>query len=733
MTNKTRFFGLLLAGLLVSGCIPSRLSVRPASYLLDVRIDPQAHSLEAAVSIELDPLEADAGAKRQKIDLLLHPDLSVHSVAVEGGTLHAHKQRAGRASEGTVSRPTRHRLIIENPSDPLHVTFEYRGLLQQDVGAGEEAGEIHNFGVSAHVAQEGLYLEPSGYWYPLVDLPEDAEPGLSLSDFKLAVQPIPDFELVAGVERGEDRADGAMRWSSPFPLEGLVLLGGPLERSSRLHGDVRLHAVLAPGKGEVAQDILDASAEYLDRYEELIGPYPFSEFTVLEAFFSSGFAFPTCTQIAGSQLSEYKQYRRHGYLDHELLHNWYGNGIYVDPSDGNWCEGLASYMGNYYGHVLEDDATGARKQLRNQSNFLSAIGPENDKPLGTFGLEDGAGRGIGYQKAASVFHMLERKIGQEAMFAGLRRLTAERVGKFTSWQHLQEAFEQESGVELDDFFTQWVRTGGAPLLELTNADHSPGDDHAVVTISQGPTDFELDVPLRLHYGEQSEDVTVAVDEPVDTVEVPCRPDGLTAIELDPDYHLFRRLKPDEIMPTSSVTKRTDRLLIVVPEGELAEGYRTLRDATERDVLGDEDDPEPGHEVLVRDASEIQATELSESSLLVLGDAVSHPAVRELLARTRSPVSFGEDGFTIEGEEYSGARQAVFLTVHHPDVSEGGITVYYGNSAAALSNAQVLSFYANSLLVFDTPEGSDELDSGEAMPRAEVIRRMDFEFHERIDF
>ena len=44
-----------------------------------------------------------------------------------------------------------------------------------------------------------------------------------------------------------------------------------------------------------------------------------------------------------------------------------------------------------------------------------------DKPLGTFGLDDGAGRGIGYQKAASVFHMLEEKIGREPITPRVRR------------------------------------------------------------------------------------------------------------------------------------------------------------------------------------------------------------------------------------------------------------------------------------------------------------------------
>jgi hypothetical protein len=391
-------------------------------------------------------------------------------------------------------------------------------------------------------------------------------------------------------------------------------------------------------------------------------------------------------------------------------------------------------MGNYYGFVLDEDESGARKQLRNQSNFLSSIEPEADKPLGTFGLDDGAGRGIGYQKSASVFHMLERKIGREAMFAGLRRLTEEQMGRHANWEDLQEAFQKEAGQEdLEPFFRQWVRTGGAPLLELRDARHEPGNPWVEVTIAQGETEFVLDVPLRLYYGERTEDLEITIDQRVDTVRVPCEPEGLTAIELDPDYHLFRRLKPDEVMPTSSVTRHAERLLVVTPEGELAEGYQVAIDSFRRAVLGDEDDPRKGHELLLRTASEIEAGDLLETDVLVLGDAVRHPAVVELLARTRNPVTWGDRGFTIEDSEYSAPRQAVFLTVHHPDVFESGVTVYYGNSPEALSNARVLEYYANSLLVFDTPEGETGVESGEEMPRAEVIRRMDFEFHERIDF
>ena len=718
---------LLLGAAMAAGCAPSRLAVRPVRYAVEVRVDPVEHLLSAEASVELEQLEPERARRRAAVELRLHPDLAVESLDVQGATVRKHKTRRGRSTDESGIEPVTHRLIVQDAADTIRVTLGYKGRLYQDVEAGEEQGQVHNFAMAAHVATEGLFLDEDGYWYPRLAESEDVDHALTLADFELAVEPVPGFELVAGLEREAPSDDGRLHWSSPFPLHGLVLLGGPLERHSRRHGDIELHAVLARGKQSVAEDILAASAEYLDHYQKLVGPYPYGEFTVLEAFFSSGFAFPTCTQIVGSQLSEHKQYRRHGYLDHELLHNWWGNGLLVDPDDGNWCEGLASYAGNYYGYVLEGDEQGARKQRRDHSNFLSDIEPEHDLPLGSFGQDDGAGRSIGYFKAAAVWHMLERKIGGEALFAGLRRLTAERMGKFTTWSHLQQAIEAESGQELDAFFEQWVRRGGAPLLELEAAEWRPGSDHVTVTIAQGPTDFTLDVPLRLYYGDRAEDAIVTIERSVDTVQVPCESRGLTAIELDPDYHLFRKLKPEETMPTSMLTRRGPDLLVVVPQGQLAEGYQVVVDGWTHEVLEDE----KSHKVTVRTANAVTIDELASADVLIVGEAARHATVQRFLERTRNPVRWSQSSFSVEDEEYSGPRQAVLLTVHHPDRPDDGVTVYYGNSPAALANARVLTYYANSLLVYDTPEGDATTSSG--MPHTEVVRRMDFEFHDRIEF
>ncbi len=731
-TAGTALWAVLLL-FAAAGCSPHVLEVRPTLYEIDLNLDPAAHTLSGKTIVHLARQRPDAKPPaRSTIDLELHPGLSVSRVELDGADLLEHLivKKLGHSHPDVL--PTTHRLLVTGPADEIVVTLEYAGAVHQDVSSGEKEGEIHNFLMSAHVGADGVFLSDDGHWYPAPDMPDDADPALSLADFRLAVDAIPGIELVAGLERQPSSGDGRWHWTSALPQPGITLIGGPLRRWTRQHGDVTLHAVLDPDKGAVAEDILDLTADLLDRYQPLLGPYPYREFTVLEAFFSSGFAFPGCTQIAGNRLSVFKPYRNHGYIDHEMIHSWWGCGVYVDPRGGNWCESLTSYCANYYGYVLDGDEKGARKARRNQSNFLSSIKSEDDKPLSTYGQDDGAGRGVAYQKGAAVLHMLERKIGVEAMFAALRRLTGRHLGSFISWDQIQEAFEAEAGTDLDGFFDQWLRQGGAPLLELTGADWSPGSDRLALWVSQGDTGFTLEVPLRLHYGERTEDTVATVAEASQQVWVPCEQQGLTAVELDPDYHLFRKLKPGEVMPTAALTRRAKALTIIVPEGELADGYRTAINSHQRAVLGDDDDPKEGAEAHTVEAASLTTEELAASDLLIIGDAVRAPLVQDLLDRTPCPVSWTDLGFEIEGEAYTEPKQAVFFTVHHPDKPGSGITVYYGNSPDALANARVLSYYPNSLLVFNTPPGGETMDS-HGMTHTDVLRRIDFESHDRIDF
>ncbi len=70
-----------------------------------------------------------------------------------------------------------------------------------------------------------------------------------------------------------------------------------------------------------------------------------------------------------------------------------------------------------------------------------------------------------YQKGAWVLHMLRHTVGDEAFWKGVQdHYTTYRNQNATSAQ-LQEKMEAASGMDLSDFFQQWLYKPGQPMLE----------------------------------------------------------------------------------------------------------------------------------------------------------------------------------------------------------------------------------------------------------------------------
>jgi len=720
-----------LVFVLGSGCATQHL-MRATSNCISTHIDPEKHSLVARSTITLHALDEQSVRPGDAwVAFDLNRNLEVSKVSVVGASLRRHATRAAPAEKGHGGKVApihqQHLLYLDRAPAEMTVTFDYYGTLQQDIDAGEDAEAIHNFGVSTHISTEGTYLDSDGHWYPTpsLDTGDHIDPDLLLADWRLEADRIADYELVAS---GVPSIDDTERyvWTSPHKLSAMTLTGGRHDVWSRRHREIDLvvhlrRAASPEDRAEneaVAQRYLDRTAEYIDRYESLLGPFPYRRYTIVENFFSSGFAFPMMTLFGPTVMRMGDNSFRHGYLDHELVHSWFGCGIEVDPRDGNWCESLTSYCTNYFGFVVDDDPEGARKKRRDESNFLSRIKPDDDKPLGTFGLEDGVGRGIAYSKGSAVFHMLARTIGQENFWNGCRLFTDRFMGRHADWNDLKSVMEEAGGRDLGPFFQQWVREGGAPSLRLLSAECDSGAGQLAVEIEQGNAAFRLDLPLRLYFDDgHTEDITVPLDRSRQRVDIPVSPTPVS-VELDPDYHVFRKLLPAEIMPTTAATKSAKQLTIVQSSADLGEHPYSVVSGSFRKAV--ESQKPPGAVSVVVADDRLSPDALGRGGVLVLGAAVHHAAVQRLLEQADCPISWTSTGFSIEGQTFESPHHAVLCTIHHPQSPDDGITIYYGNSDEALSNAAILGFYANSLLVF------------QSNGRAQVVLRRDFESHQRID-
>ncbi|MFQ5463468.1 MAG: M1 family metallopeptidase, partial [Phycisphaerae bacterium] len=691
--TKPPFLAMAALLTIAFGCArPQLLSVQATRYDLNLHLDPPTHTLSGTTAIELRRTDDEPMSEGRPIavKLALHPALKLLDVSDGSQSLDFRVATRGDFRPNAEFKPTAYYVYLPQPVDTTTLTVTAEGPLEQDVQAGEKAGAIHNFSMRAHIGEEGVYLA-GGSWYPQPVAKEDQAP--TAADFSVAIDPVPDMALAVSADRDPRRAGASepSRWHTAYPIDHLAVVGGPHEVHTMEYDGVSIALHLKASQAQHRDGLMETVQRILDRYQPLLGAYPAKDFTIVDNFFSSGFAFPTFTLLSSAviDMGERSQ-TAHGYIDHEMLHCWWGNGVLVDERDGNWCESLTSYFTNYYGYVLDDAPEEARRKRRNYSHFLSRLKPEHDKPLGTFGLKDGCGRGIAYNKGAAVFHMLARKMGQDAFFAAMRRFSSGYVGRYADWAAIRRACEAESGLDLERFFDDWVHGSGAPTLSADNVVYDSSVQALTLTLSQGETAMALDVPIRLLRPSGSEDITVALSQSKAEVRIEMAEPPLS-IQIDPDYHIFRKVSIDEIIPTTNKTRAGDALLTLLPDGEVCKKYTSVQSIFESSFEDDE------HGVVA--AADINEAVLSDQSLLILGSAVHHPAVEELLDELGSEIAWTSDGFTFDGVEYSDPGDAILCTFANPKLEKGGITVVYANSEEAIPKPMNIPFYDRSLVIF----------------------------------
>jgi hypothetical protein len=286
----------------------------------------------------------------------------------------------------------------------------------------------------------------------------------------------------------------------------------------------------------------------------------------------------------------------HSSYPHEILHNWWGNGVYVDYPRGNWSEGLTAYLAD---HLLEEiEGRGAQHRRAALQKYLDYVAAQADFPLIEFRARHSeASQAVGYGKAMMVFHMLRQSLGDQAFVAGLRALYAGQRFRRAGWADLQRAFAGAGGRSLDGFFGQWLERPGAPALALQEVRaerHGQGYrvEGLLLQTQDGPA-YALQVPLALAL--EGEDSARLFSVPATGARTPLRldvPARPLALYVDPAFDLFRRLDRAEVPPSLGQLFGAGSPLLVLPAAaapDQLEAYRGLARAwgADRAVL-DED-------------------------------------------------------------------------------------------------------------------------------------------------
>jgi hypothetical protein len=327
---RTTICFAVLIGLYLSGCATPG-EVHTEAYDLQVRLTPKQNAIDATAKVHCQQtLRGKPGGKHNvTVDFALHPDLEITDVTCSAGRVRG-VRTVETENDNEAERFTTHRVTVSGVPEAFDLVFDYQGHLKEDVSAGEKRGAIHNFGVSAHVGTDGVHLA-GGYWVPAIREDE------TLPRFSVSIEPVPGYTFVSSASRKpQSTDDGAQQFASDFPQTEIALIGGRFKSWSREENGINFRILLREGGADEetlarrADIFLSAAMDYMRRYQPLVGAYPYKDFTIVENFFSSGFAYPTFTLLGPAVIAMEDRALRHGYLDHEMLHSWWGNGVYVD-------------------------------------------------------------------------------------------------------------------------------------------------------------------------------------------------------------------------------------------------------------------------------------------------------------------------------------------------------------------------------------------------------------------
>jgi len=524
-------------------------------------------------------LEVTVHGERGEIEVVDRVVLEGSAVFSLAATLEVQAAGGRLEAVGSVMPGVTDYRIVPDGADP--VVLSYRGPM----GTGKT--DIFDM-PRAVVDAQGVFLDAASAWYPLFRT--------AAVTFELTAR-LPQGWALVGQGRTTVRPDGRQVVVADFPQEDIYLLAGPYTAYSRERHGRTLAAYLLQPDAALADRYLDHIGGYLDFYEALIGPYPYDQFAVVENRWQTGYGMPGFT-LLGSRVMRLP-FLLTSSLPHEILHNWFGNGVYIDPSEGNWSEGLTAYLADYL--IKEADGKGVEHRQRLLARYTDFAADGRDVPVAEFrSRHDDASQAVGYDKVQMLLHMVRRQVGDATFIDSIRRFYADWRFERATFKDLLQFFRTEDWAP-GPFYAQWIARAGAPVLALEQASVSETDGgytlHLGVGQKQGGVPYAVELPVYVMVAGEVQARRVAV-----SLEGRQRRFALTfdkrplRVDLDPAFEVFRTLSPLERPSALGRLFGASRQWLVIPRDaspELQAAWHELAQAWGRrygnvSVIGDDE-------------------------------------------------------------------------------------------------------------------------------------------------
>ena len=498
-------------------------------HKLEFTVDPAVADISGKVTTTFTALE-----NLTTITFDLNDNMTVTSVTENGNTL-------------SFSQNSNDELVITlqntiNKGNSASVLIEYNGT---PISSGFDSFEASTHGSDATPVLWTL-SEPYGAldWWPCK---QDLNDKINEIDVYITAPEI--YTAVSnGLEQSTTINEGnkTTHYKHQYPIPAYLIAFAVTNYELFTHqvnyngNDFPIINYLYPENKITAQNETLVTVDIMEHFIDLFGDYPYKNEKYGHAQFgwNGGMEHTTISFMGSFSRS---------LIAHELAHQWFGDKVTCGSWKDIWLnEGFATYLSGLTIEHLDGESS-FKNWRTNKINSItsSTSGAVYLSDLDTTNVSRIFSGRLSYDKGSMVLHMLRKKLGDTHFFNGVRNYITDPNLEYgyAKTPDLMAHLEAASGLELDEFFNDWVYNQGYPIYNVEW--HQPTSSTVRIQLNQTQSHssvsfFENKVPIRLN-GTNGEVLDIVLNNIsnnqtfVENVNF-----TVSSIEFDPDFHLISK-------------------------------------------------------------------------------------------------------------------------------------------------------------------------------------------------
>ncbi len=422
-----------------------------------------------------------------------------------------------------------------------------------------KAGSLHSYTITYQgIPADGLIISTNKFghrtffgdnwpnrahnWLPCADYPADK----ATVDFIVTA---PDhYHVIAnGLKTEEKEMAGHLKlthWKESAPLSTKVMVIGvadfAVDHTGNI-GSIPVYTYVFPENKNTGFASYAVAKEILPFYIKLFGPYAYEKLanvqskTIFGGMENASAIFYFENSVGDKGIEEL--------MAHEIAHQWFGDAASEKSFAHLWLsEGFATYMTNVY---LENKygVETLQKRLKTDRGIVLGFEKRRSTPVVDTAVKSNFMQMLNansYQKGGWVLHMLRRKLGDTLFWKGIRAYYAQYKNGNANTDDFKQVMAQASSQNLDQFFKQWLYTGGHPKLTITWT-YDDSKKALTIIIKQNQDNlFEFPLELSIDGKPQS----ISIKDKVTTINLPAQTKPVTVLA-DPNVNLLASFEVTE--------------------------------------------------------------------------------------------------------------------------------------------------------------------------------------------